>query len=274
MANSAKVLSDSKVAVIGAGVMGEALISALITYGITPAHITISEKREERAAELIARYKVANADLAQNVAQSDLILLVVKPQDMATVLDEVKAAIKKGVLVISFVAGKQIRAIANQIGTFANPVIRVMPNTPTLVGAGMSAISCCKLVTPEQRDFTLGFLGAVGKVIEVDEDLQDAVTATSGSGPAYFFRFVEAMIDGAVSLGLSKEDATTLTIQTIVGSAKLLDQSGDSATTLREKVTSPNGTTFAALNSFNDSNISETVAKAMKAARDRSQELA
>ena len=274
MANSLNALSDSKVAVIGAGVMGEALISALITYGITPANITISEKRDERAAELIARYKVANADLAQNVAQSDLILLVVKPQDMATVLDEVKAAIKKGVLVISFVAGKQIRAIANQIGTSANPVIRVMPNTPTLVGAGMSAISCCKLVTSEQRDFTLGFLGAVGKVIEVDEDLQDAVTATSGSGPAYFFRFVEAMIDGAVSLGLSKEDATTLTIQTIVGSAKLLDQSGDSATTLREKVTSPNGTTFAALNSFNDSNISQTVAKAMKAARDRSQELA
>jgi pyrroline-5-carboxylate reductase len=172
------------------------------------------------------------------------------------------------------VAGKQIRSIADQIGTSANPVIRVMPNTPTLVGAGMAAISCCALVTPEQKDFTLGFLGAVGKVIEVDEDLQDAVTATSGSGPAYFFRFVEAMVDGAVELGLSQEDATTLTIQTIVGAAKLLDQSGDSPTTLREKVTSPNGTTFAALNSFNDSDISATVAKAMKAARDRSQELA
>jgi pyrroline-5-carboxylate reductase len=274
MANSEKSLIDSKVAVIGAGVMGEALISALITYGVKPTNITISEKREERAAELITRYKVANADLAKNVAQSDLILLVVKPQDMATVLAEIAPVISKGVLVISFVAGKQIRSIADQIGTSANPVIRVMPNTPTLVGAGMAAISCCVLVTPEQKDFTLGFLGAVGKVIEVDEDLQDAVTATSGSGPAYFFRFVEAMIDGAVALGLSKEDATTLTIQTIVGSAKLLDQSGDSPTTLREKVTSPNGTTFAALNSFNDSDISATVAKAMKAARDRSQELA
>ena len=274
MANSADSFSESKVAVIGAGVMGEALISALITYGISPAKITISEKREERAAELIAKYKVANADLAQNVAQSDLILLVVKPQDMATVLAEIKPVISHGTLLISFVAGKQIRAIADQIGTSANPVIRVMPNTPTLVGAGMAAISCCPLVTPEQKAFTLGFLGAVGKVIEVDEDLQDAVTATSGSGPAYFFRFVEAMIDGATALGLSKDDATTLTIQTIVGAAKLLDQSGDSATTLREKVTSPNGTTFAALNSFNDSDISATVAKAMKAARDRSQELA
>jgi pyrroline-5-carboxylate reductase len=274
MANSEKSLIDSKVAVIGAGVMGEALISALITYGVKPTNIAISEKREERAAELITLYKVANAELATNVTQSDLILLVVKPQDMATVLAEIAPVISKGVLVISFVAGKQIRSIADQIGTSANPVIRVMPNTPTLVGAGMAAISCCALVTPEQKDFTLGFLGAVGKVIEVDEDLQDAVTATSGSGPAYFFRFVEAMIDGAVALGLSKEDATTLTIQTIVGSAKLLDQSGDSPTTLREKVTSPNGTTFAALNSFNDSDISATVAKAMKAARDRSQELA
>jgi len=266
--------SEKQVAVIGAGVMGEALISALITYGISPSAITISEKRAERAAELITRYKVSNAELKENVAKSDLILLVVKPQDMATVLAEAKTAIRKGVLVISFVAGKQIRDIADQIGTSANPVIRVMPNTPALVGAGMSAISCCGAVTPDQREFTVGFLGAVGKVIEVDEDLQDAVTATSGSGPAYFFRFVEAMVDGAVALGLSQADATTLTIQTIVGAAKLLDQSEDSPTTLREKVTSPNGTTFAALNSFNDSDISTVVAKAMKAARDRSQELA
>ena len=109
MANSEKSLIDSKVAVIGAGVMGEALISALITYGVKPTNITISEKREVRAAELITRYKVANADLAQNVAQSDLILLVVKPQDMATVLAEIAPVISKGVLVISFVAGKQIR---------------------------------------------------------------------------------------------------------------------------------------------------------------------
>ena len=266
--------SEKQVAVIGAGVMGEALISALITYGISPSAITISEKRAERAAELMESYKVSNAGLIDNVAKSDLILLVVKPQDMATVLAEIKTAIRKGVLIISFVAGKQIRDIADQIGTSANPVIRVMPNTPALVGAGMSAISCCGLVTEEQRHFTLGFLGAVGKVIEVEEDLQDAVTATSGSGPAYFFRFVEAMVDGAVALGLAREDATTLTIQTIVGAAKLLDQSGDSPTTLREKVTSPNGTTFAALNSFNDSDISGVVAKAMKAARDRSQELA
>jgi pyrroline-5-carboxylate reductase len=266
--------SDRQIAVIGAGVMGEALISALITYKIMPTSITISEKRNERASELFDRYKVANAELSKNVAQADIVLLVVKPQDLEAVLQEIKETIRKGSLVISFVAGKKISFIADQIEMSANPVIRVMPNTPTLVGAGMSAISCSDLVTKEERDFALGFLGAVGKVIEVDEDLQDAVTATSGSGPAYFFRFVEAMVDGAVALGLSRADAMTLTIQTIVGSAKLLDQSDDSPTELREKVTSPNGTTFAALNSFDESHLSEVVAQAMKAAHDRSKELA
>ena len=264
---------QSKVAVIGAGVMGEGLISALISSGVNPELITISEKRADRSAELTAKYSIKQAPLVANVAAADALLLVVKPQDMASVLEEIKGSINPTAVVITFAAGKSISFISSALST-GNPVVRVMPNTPTLVGAGMAAISCCALVTAEQKAFTLGFLGAVGKVIEVDEDLQDAVTATSGSGPAYFFRFVEAMVDGAVALGLSKEDATTLTIQTIVGAAKLLDQSGDSPTTLREKVTSPNGTTFAALSSFNDSDISGVVAKAMKAARDRSQELA
>ncbi|MEJ6607077.1 MAG: pyrroline-5-carboxylate reductase [Candidatus Planktophila sp.] len=266
--------SEKQVAVIGAGVMGEALIAGLIKYGISSEAINISEKRPERARELLDRYQVASADIAKNVAKSDLILLVVKPQDMADTLAQIKGAIPKGCLVISFVAGKTIKSIADQIGTGLNPIIRVMPNTPTLVGSGMAAISCCDLVNVEQRDFVFGFLGAVGKVIEVEEDLQDAVTATSGSGPAYFFRFVEAIIDGSVAVGLSREDATTLTIQTIVGAAQLLNESGESPASLREKVTSPNGTTFAALNSLNDSDISGVIARAMKAARDRSQELA
>jgi pyrroline-5-carboxylate reductase len=149
-----------------------------------------------------------------------------------------------------------------------------MPNTPTLVGAGMAAISLGVGVSAKQSEFVSGFLAATGKVIEVSEDLQDAVTATSGSGPAYFFRFVEAMVDGAKALGLSDADATTLTVQTIVGAAKLLDESGKSATTLRENVTSPNGTTAAALASFESHQLGDVVAHAMKAARDRSQELA
>jgi pyrroline-5-carboxylate reductase len=264
---------QSKVAVIGAGVMGEALIAALISYGVKPEFITISEKREDRTAELITKYSIKAAPLAANVASADALLLVVKPQDMGAVLEEIKGAINPAALVITFAAGKTTSFICNALGT-GNPVVRVMPNTPTLVGAGMAAASMGAEVTDQQKGFVLGFLAATGKVIEVEEALQDAVTATSGSGPAYFFAFVEAMIAGAQDLGLSYEDATTLTIQTIVGAAKLLDESGKSATTLRENVTSPNGTTAAALAILGSSDLNSTVAKAMKAARDRSQELA
>jgi len=261
------------VGVIGAGVMGEALIAALISYGVSPESIVISEKRKDRADELTARYSIASQELTANVAAADAILLVVKPQDMASVLDEIKSSINKQAVVITFAAGKKISFIEQGLGT-ANPVVRVMPNTPTLVGAGMAAVSLGAGVSAEQAGFVTGFLAATGKVIQVAEDLQDAVTATSGSGPAYFFRFVEAMVAGAKELGLSEQDATTLTVQTIVGAAKLLDQSGKSATTLRENVTSPNGTTAAALTSFENDHIGNAVSKAMKAARDRSQELA
>ena len=264
---------QSKVAVVGAGIMGEALIAALISSGVNPELITISEKRADRSAELIARYSIRQAPLATNVADADAVLLVVKPQDMSVVLEEIKESINPAAVVISFAAGKTISFISSVLGT-NNPVVRVMPNTPTMVGAGMAAASMGTGVTEAQKKFVLGFLAATGKVIEVAEDLQDAVTATSGSGPAYFFAFVEAMVAGARDLGLSEEEATILTIQTIVGAAKLLDESGKSATTLRENVTSPNGTTAAALASFGSSDLNSMVAKAMKAASDRSQELA
>ena len=264
---------QSKVAVVGAGIMGEALIAALISSGVNPELITISEKRADRSAELIAKYSIKQAPLATNVAAADALLLVVKPQDMASVLEEIKGSINPSAVVITFAAGKTISFISNALGT-GNPVIRVMPNTPTMVGAGMAAASMGAGVTAAHKQFVLGFLAATGKVIEVAEELQDAVTATSGSGPAYFFAFVEAMVAGAKKLGLSEADATTLTIQTIVGAAKLLDESGKSATTLRENVTSPNGTTAAALASLASNDLNSMVAAAMKAASDRSQELA
>ena len=264
---------QSQVAVVGAGIMGEALISALISSGVNPELITISEKRADRSAELIAKYSIRQAPLANNVAAADALLLVVKPQDMAGVLEEIKGTINPSAVVITFAAGKTISFISKGLGT-GNPVVRVMPNTPTLVGAGMAAASMGAGVTDTQKQFVLEFLAATGKVIEVTEQLQDAVTATSGSGPAYFFAFVEAMVAGARDLGLSESDATTLTIQTIVGAARLLEESDKSPTTLRENVTSPNGTTAAALASFASSDLNSMVATAMKAARDRSQELA
>ena len=261
------------VGVIGAGVMGEAIIAALISYGVSPELITISEKRKDRSDELVNRYGINVSEIEENVSKTQVLLLVVKPQDMAGVLAAIKHVINSKLLIVSFAAGKQISFIANTLGA-DNPILRVMPNTATLVGAGMAAISLGQGVTPEQSGFVTGFLAATGKVVEVPEELQDAVTATSGSGPAYFFRFVEAMVDSAKELGLSHDIATLLTVQTMVGAAKLLEESGKSASTLRENVTSPNGTTAAALASFDADQISTMVATAMKAARDRSQELA
>jgi pyrroline-5-carboxylate reductase len=260
------------VGVIGAGVMGEALIAALIRSGVIASQISFAEKRAERANELSGRYAISHRTLNEVVQDSDVILLVVKPQDMQATLAEMAPIINPHTLLISFAAGKSIETISDGVGG-ANPIVRVMPNTPALIGVGASGFSFGSGVSEEQRDFVRDFLAATGIAIEVPEHLQDAVTATSGSGPAYFFAFVEAMIDGAVALGLSREDASQLTIQTITGAAAMLSQSGDSPKTLREKVTSPNGTTAAALSSFAQSELSESVAKAMLAAANRSQEL-
>ena len=257
------------IGVIGAGVMGEALITALIKSGIDGSTIAIHEKRSERAHELTDKYGVVATDL-HSVAHKDVVLLVVKPQDMQALLESTEFG--ENSLLISFAAGKTTTFI--QSLSHRNRVARVMPNTPTLVGEGMAAFSTTDAVQDGDKKFIREFLSAAGKVIEVPERLQDAVTATSGSGPAYFFAFVEAMIEGAKELGLSESDATTLTVQTILGSAKLLAESGKSATTLRENVTSPNGTTAAALASFEQSDLQGAVKKAMKAAHKRSQELA
>ena len=265
--------NQQKVAVIGGGVMGEALIAALIRSGVAGPSIAVVEKREDRSNELIARYGITQSALGQAVASSDHILLVVKPQDMQPLLSEIAPQINKSALVMSFAAGKTISFIAQALGE-NQPIVRIMPNTPTSVGLGAAGYSFGQGVSDQQKAFVASLLSAAGVAVEVNESLQDSITATSGSGPAYFFAFVEAMIEGSVALGLSREDATTLTIQTIVGSAALLQKSGDSPTTLREKVTSPNGTTAAALASFADDHLGNIVARAMKAAHNRSQELA
>lgn len=258
-----------RISVIGAGVMGEALIAALIKAGHSPDHIEIIEKRQERCDELIGKYSIK---VGNELSSSDVVLLVTKPQDIDSVLAEISGKVKEGALLVSFAAGKKIATISNGVNG-KNPVVRVMPNTPTLVGKGAAGYSLGEGVTDHQKKFVIDFLEAAGIAVEVNEELQDAVTATSGSGPAYFFAFVEAMVQGAIDLGLSDEVATKLTVQTIIGAAELLETSGKSATTLRENVTSPNGTTFAALQAFAAGDLNSLVAKAMKAARDRSIEL-
>jgi len=268
-------LSKSKyqVGLIGVGVMGEALISGLVSSRFPKAQIVFTEKRADRAREISSKYGAREVNLAELARSSDVILLVVKPQDLEQLLTSIEADLNKSATLVSFAAGKTTDFVSKIVGPNIS-IIRVMPNTPTLIGLGMAAISLGKGVNAEQAKFVSEFLATCGKVISIEEDLQDAVTALSGSGPAYFFTFVEEMIKSGISLGLSSDQATTLAIQTMVGSAAMLEQSGKSATTLRENVTSPNGTTAAALQVFSEANLGEIVSKAMTAARDRSQELA
>jgi pyrroline-5-carboxylate reductase len=268
-----KAISELKVGIFGVGVMGEALLAGLLSAGVTPDQIYFVEKREERATEISQKYGVHSSSLEAVASQSDLILMVVKPQDLGELVAELDLHLNTGALLVSFAAGKSTHFIESRLATPA-AVIRVMPNTPLLVGAGASVLSAGANATSSQIDLVTDLLSPNGLVLAIDESLQDAVTATSGSGPAYFFAFVEAMVEGSVALGMPPDVATKLTIQTIVGAAGMLTQTGISATTLRENVTSPNGTTAAALHAFTDGELNALVAKAMRAARDRSQELA
>ena len=265
--------NDFLVGIIGAGTMGEAFISALLRSGVPATSINVVVRRKEHGEELHKKYAVSISDLATATSTSDVLILGIKPQGLAELLPQIKPHLRSHTLLVSLLAGKTIAGISEGLGGHGS-IARVMPNTPTLIGQGMAGYSLSAGVTKAQREFLQQLLSATGKALEIPEDLQNALTGTSGSGPAYFFRFVEAMIDGAKKLGLSDDDATTLTIQTIVGAAMLLDQSTDTPARLREKVTSLKGATAEALAVFDEADISDIVARAMAASARRAGELA
>lgn len=262
---------EARTAIIGAGVMGETVLSGLIRSGRAPGSLLVGEKRADRAAELTERYGVA---VVSNVvaASAATVMLVVKPQDMAAVLAEIEPALTRGHLVVSLAAGITTSfieaAVPNGVG-----VVRVMPNTPALVDEGMTAIAAGAHATEAQLVEAESLLGAVGRVVRVPEYQMDAVTAISGSGPAYVFYVVESMIEAGVHLGLPRTTATQLVIQTLYGSAHLLRETGTHPTVLREQVTSPAGTTAAALRELDDHKVRAAFIAAMEAARDRSAQL-
>lgn len=261
------------VAIIGAGVMGETLLSGLLRAGHDPADLVVAEKRPDRAEELRERYHVeVVADLVE-AAQSETVVLVVKPQDMSDVLTEIAPSMRPGQLVISLAAGITTAFIEQHLDEGV-AVVRVMPNTPALVDEGMAAISPGTHCDPGHLDLAEKLLASTGRVLRVPEKQQDAVTAISGSGPAYLFFVVESMIEAGVHLGLPRSTATDLVVQTVVGSAKLLRETGDHPTVLRERVTSPGGTTAAAIRKLEDHKVRAAFITAMEAARDRSSELA
>ena len=263
----------SQTAILGAGVMGETLLSGLVRAGRRVDNLLVGEKRAERAKELEDRYGVAVVSNVEAAEKSDTIALVVKPQDMGDVLDEIAPVLRPGQLLVSLAAGITTEFIEARVPEGV-AVVRVMPNTPALVDEGMAAISPGSHCSEEHLAEAEALMGSVGKVLRIPERQQDAVTAISGSGPAYIFFVVESMIEAGVHLGLPRSTATDLVVQTLVGSAKMLRETGTHPTVLREQVTSPAGTTAAALRELEIHKVRAAFLAAMEAARDRSRELA
>jgi pyrroline-5-carboxylate reductase len=261
------------VAVIGAGVMGETLVSGLIRAGRPVESLLVGEKRPERADELRERYGVEVLPNREAARRATTVALVVKPQDMADLLEDIAPELRKGQLVVSLAAGITTQFIETRLPDGV-AVVRVMPNTPALVDEGMAAISRGSHCDEEHLVEAESLMASTGRVVRVPERQQDAVTAISGSGPAYLFFVVEAMIEAGVHLGLPRTTATELVVQTVVGSAKLLRETGEHPTVLREQVTSPGGTTAAAVRQLEDHKVRAAFLTALEAARDRSRALA
>jgi pyrroline-5-carboxylate reductase len=260
-------------AILGAGVMGETVLSGLLRAGWHADQIVATDRRPERRDELTARYGIRMLENTDAVAESETVILVVKPQDMRELLAEIAESLKPGALVVSLAAGVDTDFIESRLPEGV-AVVRVMPNTPAQVDEGMAAISPGSHSTQDHLDRVTEILSATGRVITVPERYQDAVTAISGTGPAYLFFVVEAMIEAGVHLGLPRDTATELVVQTMLGSAKLLRETGEHPTVLRERVTSPGGTTAAAVRQLEDHKVRAAFLVAMEAARDRSRDLA
>ena len=263
-------MNMQNISLIGAGVIGETLISACTAAGVAPESIGIVEKRAERVAELTAKYGVSSAQLDESLSTADLVLLVVKPQDMGNLLQEMAGKVNPKATVVSLAAGIPTKTIETALGELA--VIRVMPNTPAVINKGMFVASKGAHCDQAQLDQVLNLFRPSGSVIEVDEVNQDAVTALSGSGPAYIFLVAEALQAAGEKLGLEPDVARELTVQTIFGSAQMLRDGADAAEA-RQRVTSPKGTTAAALEVLEERELRKAFELALKAARDRSVEL-
>ena len=260
-------------AIIGAGVMGETLLSGLVRAGRRVDQLMVGEKRAERARELEERYGVAVVSNREAAAKADTVALVVKPQDMGDVLAEIAPDLRAGQLVVSLAAGITTAFIESRVPEGV-AVVRVMPNTPALVDEGMAAISPGSHCDDAHLAEVESLMASTGKVLRIPEKQMDAVTAISGSGPAYIFFVVESMIEAGVHLGLPRATATDLVVQTLVGSAAMLRETGTHPVVLREQVTSPSGTTASALRELEIHRVRAAFLAAMEAARNRSRELA
>ncbi len=263
-----------KIAFIGGGNMGEAILSAILDKGLaTKQDVSVSDINETRRQELEQKYGVTvTSDNRLAAGRGEVVVLAIKPQHLARVITELRGQLKPTQLVLSIIAGATIKTLSS--GLDHNRVVRVMPNTPAQIGEGMSVWTATAGVTRQQREWASSILGAIGKEIYVDnEKYIDMATAVSGSGPAYFFLFVEALVNAAVQIGLPRDTAQELVLKTMLGSGHLITKSGKQPAELRRMVTSPGGTTAEALLEFEKGGFSNLVLKAVSAAYNKAKKL-
>lgn len=277
---------NKKIGFIGAGNMGEAIVGALIQADIfSPFNIYVSDVSSERLEMMNNTYGIyITDDNAALFSGCDIVIFAVKPQQMEQVLSHIAGheeyAAENRKLVISIAAGYRIQKIESLLYAPLDeaerkkmPIIRVMPNTPALVLSGMSGMSPNSHADSQDLKICKTILGSMGKVLEFEEEKLDAVTAVSGSGPGYVFYFIESMTEAGIRAGLNPEDAAVLTLATFKGAVKLMEERGESPQELRRKVTSPGGTTAAALKVMEDNNLKQCIVDAIAAAALRSKEL-
>jgi pyrroline-5-carboxylate reductase len=267
-------LRKKKIAILGAGNMGEALAKGLLRAGkIPPASLVCTDARAERREEIGKRYGVqVLGDNRAAAAQADIIVLAVKPQVIDVLLDEIAPAVDARKLVVSIAAGVPIAAIARKLGAGVR-IVRTMPNTPALVGAGATALARGPHATEGDLEQALALFEAVGVAVVVEEHHLDAVTGLSGSGPAFVFMAIEALADGGVKVGLARPVAMALAAQAVMGSAKLVLESGEHPGRLKDQVTSPGGTSIAGVHALEQHGFRAALIAAVEAATNRSREL-
>lgn len=265
---------DHRIALIGAGVMGEALVKGLLARDLISAeHIRAADPHTDRGVELVERYGLSfTTDNAEAIADADVVILAVKPQVMGRVLEPLNGLFRDDTLLLSIAAGYKLGKIAEQSGS--PYVVRAMPNTPGQIGEGMTVWAATTEVGDQQRDWAAAILSALGETLYVnDEKFMDMATALNGSGPSYVFLLMEAMIDAGVHMGFSRQDSQKLVHQTMLGSVKYAIEVGEHPAELRNQVTSPGGTSAAALYQLEKGGVRTVISKAIWAAYNRSTEL-
>jgi pyrroline-5-carboxylate reductase len=268
-------VDERRIAILGTGQIGEALLAGLLSTGWRkPSEIVATVRREERASELAERHGVhATTSNIEAVSGSAMIVIAVKPQDFDALLGEIGGILSQEQTVLSIAAAVPTSAIEDRIAPGV-PVLRAMPNTPALVHEGVAGLCAGAHAGDEHLALAEDVLSHVGRVVQVPERYMDAVTAVSGSGPAYFALLAEAMIEAGILLGLSREDTTDLVVQTMLGTAKLLRDEKMHPVELREMVTSPGGTTIRAIRELEQAGVRAAFLNAIQAAMDRGRELA